>query len=321
MPPKTQVIVNPESNRGRTRKRWSEIREALRSFFKEFRYDFTEKPFQAIDMARDAIKRGSELVIGVGGDGTMNEIANGFFENGRIINPSTSLGILPSGTGCDLMKSLRIPRGLRGALRVISETHGMPIDVGRATYTTPEGKTEGRFFLNISDFGIGGEVVRRVNERRLQRKAASYIRCLIDAMREYKGSGIRLTIDGRTWDEENCLIGAVANGRIFGKGMKIAPLARIDDGWFDVILVKGMKFLEFCRHGWKLFTGGHLSHPKISCLRTRTVEASSATGQDILLELDGEQLGKLPARFEIIPRPLLVKGWSSETVSRSDLRC
>lgn len=321
MLPKTQVIVNPESNRGRTRKRWSEIRDALRYFFKEFKYDFTEKPFQAIDMAREAIKGGSELVIGVGGDGTMNEIANGFFENGRIINPSTSLGILPSGTGCDLMKSLRIPLGLRSALKVICETRGMPIDVGRASYMTSEGKTEGRFFLNISDFGIGGEVVRRVNERRLQRKASSYVRCLIDAMREYKGRDIRLKIDGRTWEEKDCLIGAVANGRVFGKGMKIAPLARIDDGWFDVILVKGMKFFEFCRHGWKLFTGGHLSHPKISCLRTRTVEASSATGDDVLLELDGEQLGKLPARFEIIPRPLLVKGWSPETVSRFDRRC
>lgn len=318
---KTQVIVNPESNRGRTRKRWSEIREALRSFFKDFKYDFTEKPFQAIDMAREAIKEGTELVIGVGGDGTMNEIANGFFENGRIINPLTSLGILPSGTGCDLMKSLRIPLGLRSALKVICETKGTPIDVGRATYLSSSGKTEGRFFLNISDFGIGGEVVRRVNERRLQRKTSSYLRCLVDAMREYKGRSIKIKTDGRTWHEEDCLIGAVANGRVFGKGMKIAPLARIDDGWFDLILVKGMKFLEFCRHGWKLFTGSHLSHPKISCLRTRTVEAYPVTGEDVLLELDGEQLGKLPARFEIIPRPLLVKGWGGpEVVSRSGLK-
>ena len=96
---KTQVIVNPESNRGRTRKRWTEIREALRSFIQDFRCEFTEKPFHATEITRQSIKEGTELVIGVGGDGTMNEIANGFFEDWKIINPETSLGILPSGTG------------------------------------------------------------------------------------------------------------------------------------------------------------------------------------------------------------------------------
>src|SRR4030042_145985 len=96
---KTQVIVNPASNRGRTRKRWGEIRDALRGFFKEFRYEFTEKPCHATELTREAIRSGTELVIGVGGDGTMNEIANGFYEGPDIINPESALGIVPSGTG------------------------------------------------------------------------------------------------------------------------------------------------------------------------------------------------------------------------------
>jgi len=98
------VIVNPESNKGKTRRRWKEIQEALKSFLKEFKCEFTEKPFQATEISRTAIKEGTELVVGVGGDGTMNEIANGFYENREIINPETALGIVPSGTGCDFTR-------------------------------------------------------------------------------------------------------------------------------------------------------------------------------------------------------------------------
>ncbi len=306
---KTQVIVNPESNRGRTRKRWKEIREALRAFIKEFRYEFTEKPSHATEITRLSIKDGTELVIGVGGDGTMNEIANGFFEGRAIINPEATLGILPAGTGCDLMKSLHIPKGLRNALKTITEGPSFLMDVGKVSFKNHDGEDEDRYFLNVADFGLGGEVVRRVNSRRLQRKATSYVRCLVETMLQYRSKRVRIRVDGEDLPRGEYLIGAVANGRIFGKGMKVAPLARLDDGLFDAILVKSMKFLEFCRHGWKLANGSHLSHPKIKFLRGRKIEAEPESPEPVLLELDGEQLGRLPAAFEILPCHLSIKGY------------
>jgi YegS/Rv2252/BmrU family lipid kinase len=306
---RTQVIVNPESNRGRTRRRWKDIKEAIRSSIHEFRYEFTERPLQAIEMTREAIKSGHELIIGVGGDGTMNEIANGFFEGQRLLNPASTLGIVPSGTGSDLTRSLKIPSEPRDALKVITEAPSTPIDVGRVTLRTTRGDDIERFFLNVADFGVGGEVVRQVNQRRLERKASSYLRCLVTTMMRYKCKRIRIRVDGRELAEAEYLVGAVANGRIFGKGMKLAPQARLNDGQFDVILVRGMSFLEFCRHGWKIFLGTHLSHPKISCVRGQVVEAAAPDDQDVLLELDGEQVGGLPARFEILPHRLLVKGY------------
>lgn len=306
---KTQVIVNPASNRGRTRKRWSEIREGLRHFVREFKFEFTETPLQATDMARRAIKDGTELVIGVGGDGTMSEIANGFFEDRKIINPEATLGVVPSGTGCDLIKSLSIPSGLKDALKVITESPSVLMDVGSVRYRTSAGGEESRYFLNVADFGLGGEVVRRVNERRLQRKASSYIRCLVTTMVQYKNKHVRIRVDGENLPDGEYLIGAVANGRIFGKGMKIAPDARLDDGLFDSVLVRGFKFLEFCRHGWKLMNGSHITHPKVTVVRGRTVEAWPVGDEDVLLELDGEQLGRLPATFEIVPRNLSIKGF------------
>jgi YegS/Rv2252/BmrU family lipid kinase len=306
---KTQVIVNPESNRGRTRKRWGEIRDGLKSFIREFKFEFTEKPLHATELARKAIKEGTELVIGVGGDGTMNEIANGFFEDRRMINPEAALGVVPSGTGCDLTKSLNIPAGLKDALKVIVEAPSVRMDVGKVRFRSNAGGEEERFFLNVADFGLGGEVVRRVNEQRLQRKASSYVRCLVTTMVQYRNKRVGIRVDGENLPEGEYLIGAVANGKIFGKGMKIAPGARLDDGLFDTVLVRGFKFLEFCRHGWKLMNGSHITHPKVTVIRGSKIEAWPEDNEDVLIELDGEQLGRLPATFEIIPRDLLIKGF------------
>jgi len=306
---KTQVIVNPESAKGQTRKRWLQIKAGIRSFIKEFKYEFTEKPLHAIDLARSALKEGTELVIGVGGDGTMNEIANGFYDGKTLINPEASLGIVPSGTGCDLTRSLNIPPRLKDALEVITGAPTSAMDVGKVTFNSHSGRLEERFFLNVADFGVGGEVVRKVNQKRLERKASSYVRCLVSTMIQYKNKRIQITVDGQDLPKEEYLVGAVANGSIFGKGMKIAPQAKLDDGLFDFVAVKGMKFLEFCRHGWKIFLGTHLTHPKIFLMHGRKIEAFPDAGETVLLELDGEQLGALPATFEIIPRSFMIKGF------------
>ena len=307
---KTQVIVNPESNKGKTRKRWNQIREALKSFLKEFKCEFTEKPLQAIEISRVALKEGTELVVGVGGDGTMNEIANGFYENRKIINPEAALGIVPSGTGCDFTKSLNIPLGLKNALEVITQAPSSLIDIGRVRFMGNSGEAQERFFLNVSDFGIGGDVVRKVNENRMKRRASSYLKCLISTFLSYKNKRLKIKIDDEELPVDEYLIGTISNGRIFGKGMKIAPEAKLDDGLFDVVLIKGMKVLEFFRHGWRLYTGTHLSHPKISLIRGTKVEAmADDKDNDVLIEVDGEQLGKLPATFKIIPGSILVKGY------------
>jgi YegS/Rv2252/BmrU family lipid kinase len=307
---KTQVIVNPESNKGQTRKRWGHIREGIKHFIREFKYEFTDRPLHAIELTRAAIKDGIELVIGVGGDGTMNEIANGFYEDRKIINPEATLGIVPSGTGCDLMRSLKIPLKLKDAMSVITQAPSNAMDVGKVKFRTAGGGFDERFFLNVADFGVGGEVVHKVNQRRLERKASSYIRCLVTTMMQYKSKRVRIRVDDRDLPPGEYLIGAVANGRIFGKGMKIAPNARLDDGLFDFVYVKSMKFLEFCLNGWKLMNGTHLNHPKICLIQSRKIEAIPEDEREIvLLELDGEQLGTLPATFEMVPRSLLIKGY------------
>ncbi|MGB3861692.1 MAG: diacylglycerol kinase family protein [Candidatus Aminicenantaceae bacterium] len=307
---KTQVIVNPESDRGRTGKRWGKIKEALKTFLKEFKYEFTEKPLQATEISRAAIKEGSELIIGIGGDGTVNEIANGFYEGNNFINPKTILGIVPSGRGSDFSRSLNIAPGLKNALHVITEAPSHSIDIGRIRYMDHSGDNQERFFLNISDFGLGGEVVKRMDQNRLKRKTSSYLKCTIAAFIHYRNKKVRLRIDDNDFPDGEYLIGAVSNGRIFGKGMKIAPHAKLDDGLFDVVLIKGMKALEFCVNAWRVYAGTHLSHSKISMIRGSKIEAFPEMGEeDVLIEVDGEQVGKLPATYDIVRKRIFVKGY------------
>lgn len=307
---KTQVIVNPESNQGRTKKRWNRIKEALKSFLKEFKYEFTEKPFQAAEISRAAIKEGSELIVGVGGDGTMHEIANGFFEDENPINPETALGIVPSGTGSDFSRSLNIPSGLKNALHVITQAPTNMIDIGRVQFRNHLNKEEERYFLNVSDFGIGGEVVYRMNLEKMEKKATSYLKCLINTFMTYRNKSLRIKIDGTDLPDDVYMVGAISNGRIFGKGMKIAPEASLDDGLFDIVLVKGMKKLEFFRNVFKIYTGTHLSHPKISLIRGKKVEVLPAREEEkILIEADGEQVGSLPATFRVVPSRFQVKSY------------
>lgn len=306
---KIQVIVNPASARGRTRRRWQRIKEALRYFFKEFSYTFTEKPSEATEISRTAVKEGTELIVGVGGDGTINEIANGFFDGSDLINQGATLGIIPSGTGCDFIKSLNIPLNLRRAIETIIQATTKKIDVGLLRYTSFSGAKKDRLFVNVGDFGLGGEVVAQMEKYGRKRKASSYFRSLLQTFFHYQNKKLRIILDEQELPLGYYLIGAIANGRIFGKGMKIAPGANLDDGLFDVILVKGMKTFEFLRHVWRIYTGSHLSHPKIDFYRAHKIEAYPESEKErVLVEIDGELVGLLPASFEIIPRALPVKG-------------
>jgi len=304
-----QIIINPESDKGRTGKRWKHIKEALRSIFQEYRYEFTEKPCHATEISRSAIMDGAELIVCIGGDGTMNEIANGFFENDRILNPDTALGVVPSGTGSDLSRSLRIPQSLKKALELITEVPSHAIDAGKVIYCDHDSTESERMFLNISDFGIGGEVVRHMNLKKMERKKSSYFKSTISTFLHYKNKRLRIKVDGQDLPEEEYMMGAIANGQVFGKGMKAAPEAQLDDGLFDLLLVKGMKLVEFLRTVRRLYSGTHLPHPRIDLLRCKTVEVTSApdTDQEVYIEVDGEQVGRVPVRFEILPQCFPIK--------------
>jgi YegS/Rv2252/BmrU family lipid kinase len=300
---KVHVIVNPFSARGQTEKKWEIIKGAIKAHFREFKYIFTEKPRQATEIARGLIKDGFDLIIGVGGDGTLNEISSGFFSDysGKVINQDAALGIIPSGTGSDFIRFMKVPREFEKSAALIKNSKNKKIDIGKITYSGANAKEQ--YFINVADFGLGAEVIKKIsNVQATRRGALTYYRGLLATLLNYRSKTVTLTVDGRQQLQGEYLIGAVANGRIFGGGMIIAPQAEPDDGYFDLVLIEDMKKLEIIRNSRHLYAGTIAKNPKVIILKARNIKVQSR--EEVYTEYDGEMGEKLPAEFSIIEKAL-----------------
>ena len=260
----------------------------------------TESGGQAINLTRDAVRSGYEMVVAVGGDGTVNEVLNGLFENGAIFDQNLVLGIIPLGSGCDTVRSLGIPKEPTEAIKAVESNGTRRIDVGRVEFVNLSGERESRLFINIADLGAGGLVVQKASRApRILGQRPNYIWGILSAALKYKARMVNLSIDGDgplSLAVRNTII---ANGRYFGRGFHAAPQAKMNDGLFDIINVGDFGIIESLWHVPKLYRGTHLGLEKVSHFRGRKVEVN--TDEEVLLEMDGELVGTLPATFEIVP--------------------
>jgi YegS/Rv2252/BmrU family lipid kinase len=306
--PGTVVVVNPHSAGGKTEKRWPELREIIHEAYGPFDAHFTSAPGSATVLAREALQRGAELVVAMGGDGTINEVVNGFFDGTRAIAPQAAFGVIPAGTGGDFIKSLGTSRDVRIAAEQLKAAVPRAIDVGRLTFIGHDGKQSVRHFINIASFGISGVVDRYVNSSsKMLGGTLSFAMATLRAGLTYKNARVRLQLDGAPPREGAIYNVAVANGRYFGGGMKVAPEAALDDGLFDVVAMGDFGFSDLLLRGLDIYSGKHLTNPKVTVHRARRVEATPVNGAEILLDVDGEQPGRLPATFEIVSGGLKVR--------------
>ena len=183
------------------------------------------------------------------------------------------------------------------------------VDAGKLTYTRHDGVEATAYFINIASFGVSGLVDKLVNNssKALGGKA-SFLLGVGKAALRYKNQPVRLTIDGGTPFERTLYNGVVANARYFGGGMKVAPDAIMGDGLFDVVVMGDLGTVELARGLPKLYRGEHLSsgNRKIEVHRAKVVVAEPAADNEVLIDMDGEQPGRLPATFEILPGVLKV---------------
>ncbi len=306
--PGTVLVVNPQSAGGKTERRWPELRATIQEAYGSFEERFTRAAGDATTMTRAALKDGAELVVAVGGDGTINEVVNGFFDGDKPLAPSAAFGIVPAGTGGDFIKSLGVPRDTFAAAAGL-KSPARAIDVGRLHYVTDGGAPAVRHFINIASFGIGGMIDRLVNQ---SSKAfggkVSFAVATLKAGAKYKNATVRLTLDDGPAKEGKIYNVAVANGRYFGGGMKVAPDAALDDGWFDVITLGDFGFADLLFRGLDIYSGKHLKNPKVTVHRARKIEATPVDGAaEVLLDVDGEAPGRLPAKFELLAGALNVR--------------
>ena len=292
-PEKTIFLVNPASANGSTGRRWPELARRAAAAGLEGATLFSERQGHLAELAREAALDGAELLVVVGGDGSVNEVANGLAGLGR----QPEVAIVPRGTGWDFSRTFGIPRKVDDAVHVALEGDVRTIDVGRASYRAWDGSDATTSFANVASAGMSGAIAQRANEttKALGGKA-SYLWATFAVFSGWEATEIEVVVDGarRTGRMFDVVL---ANGRFFGGGLQICPEAEPDDGLFDVLTIGDVTKRDLVLTMPKMYRGTHLPHPKAELLRGPSVTVTSET--PLPIELDGEQPGTTPATFEV----------------------
>ncbi|MBA2662675.1 MAG: diacylglycerol kinase family lipid kinase [Bradymonadaceae bacterium] len=319
---RTFVIANPRAGAGTVKEEWTLIERLLRTKIPELDYAFTEGPAHATLLAREALRAGWEMVVSVGGDGTLNEVVNGFFEKPdanasyeldadgwiarknaepRPIHDKAVLGHVPLGTGGDFRRTIGLMGGLSETIEHLSGRHTRPIDVGQLAYLDHKDNLATRYFINIASAGFAGQVDHFTNGSwKGLGGTASFMAASVRTYAMWKNVDLEVRLDETEEIRDKMMNLVVANGEYFGGGMWVAPGAEIDDGEFQVVVMGDISKLESFEAIAGIYRGRHLSMRKVYRRRARQVAARAVdTKQPVLLDLDGEQPGRLPAMWNI----------------------
>lgn len=299
------IVVNPVSANKTTAIEWPKFEKILLDSGYEFKAESTEYPGHATELTRAALRNGYHTIMSVGGDGTMNEVVNGFYEGGYPIDSNSRLVVFSRGTGCDFIKTLGINKGIEDLLAILARNQEKQLDVGCVNFLEASGNKAKRYFLNVADIGIGAETANRVNKHsKLLKGLISFMLGAISTIILYRNKEFEVIIDDEISLKERMNSVIVANGKYFGGGMKVAPDAIIDDGFFDIIILGDLSKIDLIRSFPLIYKGKHLSHPKVKHYRGSRIKIKS--GGKGLIEVDGEIPGKDDAVFEILPKALKI---------------
>jgi diacylglycerol kinase (ATP) len=306
MSPATVVIVNPQSRSGETGERVAELRQLLLRHVGVFDFALTRGPGDATELTKRALDGGAERILVAGGDGTVNEVVNGLLATERERRPE--LGLLPLGTGRDFARTLKLGDDLPRILGSMGSGARRRVDAGRVTCRDANGREVSRCFLNIASIGLAAVSVSWLEQRSKQGKRGklSYVASGLVGLAKYAAPRVLVRADGVVLHDGRLSIAAVANGQYFGGGMRVAPDARIDDCAFDVVIVPKLPLLRSLREFPRLMRGAHVNDPAVRVARARVVEAESHS--EVWVEADGELVGQLPARVELLEGAITLCG-------------
>jgi diacylglycerol kinase (ATP) len=298
------LVVNPQSGGGATKKVFPDLRRTIEAELGEVEVAFTERAGHGSELAKAGAESGHTLIIAVGGDGTFNEVVNGVLASGK---KDVELGIIGQGTGGDFLRSVGIEHRLDRYLSAIRGGKTRKVDVGHARYTRPDGTAGERYFVNVISAGMGGLVDRYVatSSRALGGKAAYFVasaRALLASREGHLNVEVTRGASVERHRIATYMI-AVCNGRYFGSGMKVAPMAEIDDGRFEIVSVGAPSKLGFAlTSGTSIYSGAHLQKPGVlhmPCDKV-TMDLENEQARSVfLIDLDGEPVGGLPLTIEL----------------------
>ncbi len=292
------AIVNPVAGRKRGARLRDTAIDELKRLFPGIELHRTEAPGHGTELARRL--RDSSLIIAVGGDGTVREVSAG------LIGARAALAVIPTGSGNDFNRTVGIPTSMQQACRVARDGTVRWIDVVQLTAETAR-EQHRTTFANAAGFGFDARVAAETKKLRRLRGLALYGTAVFKAVRSYTCPRVRIRIDDRDWTQHVLLL-AVANGRYYGGGMKIAPDAEPDDGQFDICIIDEVGKLKLISCLPSLIRGTHGSLKEVSFHRSSTLDLEF---QDpVPVQVDGDLLdvaGARRFRLELLPRALAVK--------------
>ena len=297
--PHAKVIVNPAAGANSTGKKWPQLHRLLDHIGLSFDHDYTEEAGHAIELAREAAGDGYRYLVAVGGDGTVNEVANGILHSGEA--GDVSLGIISTGTASDFVRSAGIPSHYVGACSCLTSPQRYLIDVGIVEFKS-KGQTSRRFFVNAAGIGFDAAAVKTTEQ--LPKYFGGTIPYLLGLLRTligYRNKSVALGIGDRV-DEARVLSVVVSNGNYLGGGMRIAPDASLNDSLLDVCVIGNVGKFDLLKSLPMVYKGTHGDHPKVSMEKAEKVTVESA--EKVLVHADGEVLGEGPASFSLVPTAL-----------------
>ncbi|MGH7354672.1 MAG: diacylglycerol/lipid kinase family protein [Candidatus Rokuibacteriota bacterium] len=295
------AVVNPAAGGGRTRRVWPHARDALRRLGADLEAVETREPGEATALARAAAERGWPLVVAVGGDGTLLEVVNGV---AGVVAPAggtrASVGFIPTGRGCDACRNLGIPTDPVAAARRLADGADVTLDLGAAEW--PDGTR--RRFVAAAGVGFDAAVARRAASLR-GGGTVPYLVAVLLTLARHRPVDAEISVDGRRAWSGPLTAAVVANGRHYGGGMRIAPSAAPDDGRLDLVVLGEMGRAELLRWLPRVYSGGHLRHPRVVTIPGRTFAIRAAV--PLPVHLDGEAAPDAPVDVTVEPGALRLR--------------
>lgn len=290
------AIVNPVSAAKSTGRLWPNVYKKFIDNEISIDYIYTQYPQHATELSRKAILDGYKTILAVGGDGTLNEVVNGFFQNEKLLSKEVSLALLSMGTGSDFIKTLGLSKKPEDIISILKHGTQKKCNVGICKFIKHDGSIGEKYFMNVADVGLGGDTAYRVNKAsKLLKGFLSFLIGTLVSILFYKNKVFEINIDHSIIIKEKLNSVFVCNGKYIGGGMKIAPDAQIDDNLFNVYILGNLSKIELFYNFPLIYKGEHIKNPKIKQYKVKHIKVSC--NENAFIEIDGEQPGKAQAEF------------------------
>lgn len=298
------VIVNPHAGRRRVGEEIPALERALAARRLPYRLVSTAGRGDATRLARDALRAGGRYLVAVGGDGTVHEVVNGMFDDGRPIVEEAVLGVIAAGSGCDLVRTFGLPGDATKACAHLAGDNVYPFDVIRVSYTDLDGARAVRYCANVAEAGLGAAVAARAARLPAWFGGARYFAAFWRELPTYRLAAVRVRSDRKVYEGPAYQV-VIGNCQFYGAGMRISPRSYPGDGVLDTLVFTGPKSDAFTMLP-RVYRGDHVPSDHVVEQRAKVVVEVDAD-RPLLVEADGEVLGTTPATFQVIPQPILLK--------------